>query len=87
MSALTRKDIIAMFSELDDVAVADIIATGATAQELAEAHEWLTNDEALINAGRHLPSGRVGRLVEIMAAKELEEEAQDEAASHGGVGV
>jgi hypothetical protein len=54
--------------------VADIIATGATWQELAEAHTWLANDEALINAGKHLPSGRVGRLVEIMAAKEQEEE-------------
>ena len=83
MTALTRKDIVAMLGELDDVAIADIMATGATSQELAQAHEWLTNDEALINAGRRLPSGRVGHLVEIMAAKE-QEEAQEEAASHGG---
>jgi hypothetical protein len=86
MTALTRKDIVAMFGELDDVVVAEIIATGAVAQELAEAHEWLTNDEALINAGRHLPSDRVGRLVEIMAAKE-QEEAEDEAVGGGRVGV
>jgi len=71
---LTRKDVIAMLGELDDVAVADIIATGATPEELAQAHAWLTNDEALINAGKPLPTGRVGRLVEIVAAKEQEEE-------------
>lgn len=71
---LTRKDVIAMLGELDDVAVADIIATGATPEELAQAHAWLTNDEALINAGKPLPTGRVGRLVEIVVAKEAEEE-------------
>ena len=38
MTSLTRKDIAALFGDLDDVVVADIIATGATAEELAEAH-------------------------------------------------
>jgi hypothetical protein len=82
MDTLSRKDVIEMLGELDDIAAADIIATGATRQELAQAHAWLANDEALINAGKHLPSGRVGRLVEIIAAKEQEEE-QDEAARRG----
>jgi hypothetical protein len=82
MDTLSRKDVIEMLGELDDIAAADIIATGATRQELAQAHAWLANDEALINAGKHLPSGRVGRLVEIIAANEQEEE-QDEAARRG----
>jgi uncharacterized membrane protein YkvA (DUF1232 family) len=80
---LTREDVIAMLGELDDVAVANIVATGATVEELAEAHAWLTNDEALINAGRSLPGGRVGHLVEIVAAKEQEEEEQEETARQG----
>jgi hypothetical protein len=80
MTALTRKYVIETLGELDDVTIAGIIATGATAEELAEAHAWLDNDELLINAGKHLPSGRVGRLVEIIAAKEREEEQQQEAA-------
>jgi hypothetical protein len=77
MSTLTRKDVTAMLGELDDVIVAKIIATGATTEELAEAHAWLTNDEPLMNAGRPLPSGRVARLVDIVAAINEEEEAEE----------
>jgi hypothetical protein len=79
MASLTRKDIAALFGDLDDVVVADIIATGATAEELAEAHAWLANDEPLLNAGRPLPGGRVARLVDILAAISEEEEADEPA--------
>jgi hypothetical protein len=79
MASLTRKDIAALFGDLDDVVVADIIATGATAEELAEAHAWLANDEPLLNAGRPLPGGRVARLVDILAAISAEEEADEPA--------
>jgi hypothetical protein len=79
MASLTRKDIAALFGDLDDVVVADIIATGATAEELAEAHAWLANDEPLLNAGRPLPGGRVARLVDILAAIGEEEEADEPA--------
>ena len=80
MSTLTRKDVTAMLGELDGDVVAEIIATGATPEELAEAHAWLANDEPLMNAGRPLPSGRVARLVDIFAAIS-EEEEQEEIAS------
>jgi hypothetical protein len=79
MASLTRKDIAALFGDLDDVVVADIIATGATAEELAEAHAWLANDEPLLNAGRPLPGGRVARLVDILAAISEEEQADEPA--------
>ena len=72
----TRKEIIERLGELDDVTVAEIIATGATSQDLAEAESWLSNDEALINVGRPLPTGRVGQLVEIITTKEQEDEEQ-----------
>jgi hypothetical protein len=42
------------------------LRTGATADELAEALVWLTNNESLMNLGKPLASGRVGRLVEIL---------------------
>jgi uncharacterized protein (DUF433 family) len=77
MSTLTRKDVIAMLGELDDDVIAEIIASGATLEELAEAHAWLANDEPLMNAGRPLPSGRVARVVDIIAAISEEEEQED----------
>jgi hypothetical protein len=71
-----------MLGELDDDVVAEVIATGATPEELAEAHAWLANDEPLMNAGRPLPSGRVARVVDIVAAIG-EEEEQEAAGRHG----
>jgi hypothetical protein len=78
MTLLTREDVIAMRGELDDVAIAKIIATGATPEELAEAHAWLTNDEPLMNVGKPLPGGRVGRLVDMIATISEEEEEEEE---------
>lgn len=77
--ALTRKDVIATLGPLDDVIVASILASGASAEELAEAQAWLENDEPMINAGKPLASGRVARLVEILATFKEEEEAENEA--------
>lgn len=74
---LTRKDVIETIGDVDDVTVADIIATGATAQDLAEAQSWVLNDEALLNTGRPLPTGRVGQLVEIIRVKEQEGRQDD----------
>jgi hypothetical protein len=79
MTRLTRDDVIKAIGEADDVAIAEIIGTGATAEELAEAQAWLANDEALINAGRPSPSGRVGELVEILS--ELAEGEDEDAGS------
>jgi hypothetical protein len=75
MTELTRADVVAALGRVDDLAMAEIIATGATRQELAEALAWLANDEPLVNSGRALASGRTGRLVEILAAKQEDEEA------------
>jgi hypothetical protein len=70
-----RDDIIAMLGPLDDLVIAEIIGTGATADELTAAANWVVNDEALMNIGEPLPRGRVARLVEIIAAlKEAEQE-------------
>ena len=70
--ALTRYEVINALGEVDDVVVADIISMGATADELAEARAWIANNEALMNSGKSLPSGRIGQLVEILESIEEE---------------
>ena len=78
MTRLTRDDAIKMIGEIDEVAIAEIIGTGATVDELTEAQAWIGNDEAMINAGRQLPSGRVGALVEILTELEADEDDRRE---------
>jgi hypothetical protein len=79
MKQLTRDDVIKAVGEVDDVSIAEIIGTGATAEELAEAQAWIVNDEPLMNAGKPLPSGRVSELVEILTELEPDEDDEMEA--------
>ena len=79
MATPTRGDIIAALGEVDDVDIAAILGLQATVEDLAEAQAWLTHDETPINDGRRLAGGRVGRLIEILAA--MEEPEEDEPAA------
>ena len=73
---ITRDDVIKAIGAADDVTIAQIIATGATVEELAEAQAWLANDEPMMNSGRPLATGRVRELVDILA--ELEPDDDDD---------
>jgi hypothetical protein len=79
MRRVTRDDVIKAVGPADDVTIAEIIGTDATVDELAEAQAWIANDEPLINAGKPLPSGRVGELIEILSELEASEEDEKEA--------
>jgi hypothetical protein len=68
MSKLTREQVIEICGRLDDMRIADIIATGADAAELMEARVWLASDDYLAGDLGRSPSGRVARLVEILRA-------------------
>jgi hypothetical protein len=65
---LTREEFIALIGRSDDEVLTDILKMGASRSELAEARAWIENDEAMMTAGRPIPSGRVARLVEILQA-------------------
>ena len=76
---ITRGDVIKAIGSADDVTIAQIIATGATVEELAEAQAWMANDEPMMNSGRPLATGRVRELVDILA----ELEPDDDEDGHG----
>jgi hypothetical protein len=80
MNRVTKEDVRDAFKGLDDVTVSEIIATGATVSELAEAQAWLVNDEPLLNAGRPLATGRVRELIDILAEFDPNEDDGLEAA-------
>ncbi|QQO24319.1 hypothetical protein JJB98_32840 [Bradyrhizobium diazoefficiens] len=75
MTRLSRDDVVKAVDRADDVTIAQIIGTGATAEELAEAQAWLANDEPMINDLRPLAQGRVRELVDILS--ELEEDDEE----------
>jgi hypothetical protein len=79
MRRITKDDAIRAVGGADDVAIAEIIGTGATVDELAEAQAWIANDEPLMNAGKPLPSGRVGELVELLSELASDEDDEKEA--------
>ena len=70
MSALTWDDVKAVLKPAEDTVVAQIVAMGATKEELAEAYAWLQNDEAMMNAGCPLPVGRVSQIIATLQAVE-----------------
>ena len=77
MTRISRDDVTKAFGPVDDVTIAQIIGTGATKEELAEAKAWIANDEPLMNAGKPLAKGRVGELVDILTELEDSEEDKD----------
>ncbi|TWA90335.1 hypothetical protein [Bradyrhizobium stylosanthis] len=82
MTRLSRDDVIKTVDRADDVTIAQIIGTGATVEELAEAQAWLANDEPMINDLRPLAQGRVRELVDILS--ELEEDDEEAAPAATG---
>lgn len=71
---ITPEDVGVVLGPTDETLVNDLVRTGATQEELAEAWAWVNSDEALLNEGRRPPSGRVAQLIDLLAAAEEEDE-------------
>jgi len=76
VTTLTHDQVAAALGATDDRLISDILATGATAEEFAQARSWLDNDEAPINAGAPLASGAVARIMELVEAADAEWQEQ-----------
>lgn len=63
---MTAHDITAIIGPADEQLLAEIMLTGATAGELAQAWAWVNSDDALVNAGRPLPTGKVAELIDLL---------------------
>ena len=74
MANLHREDVLAVLGPIDEILVAEIIATGATQRDLVEAQAWVAADDALMDDGRPLPEGRAGALVAVLRRIEAEED-------------
>jgi hypothetical protein len=79
MTNLTRDDVIKAVGDVDDVTIAEIIGTGATAEELARAQAWIATEDVLLDAGKPPPAGRVRELIDILEELETDEDEDQEA--------
>ena len=71
MSELSRDEILAAVHPIDDATVAEIIATGASHDELIKACHYYAKYRAS-KTPDNVPAGRVGRVVSILERADTE---------------
>lgn len=71
-NTISRTEIEETFGRLDDLRLAEILDTGATTGELAEARRWSQGDKRTIPAGENIRPSVVNRICDIMKADEPE---------------
>lgn len=68
MTPITREAIHRVLGPVDDDLAAQLLATGASEEELLEAWAWVSSDEALVNEQRPFPTGRAAEVAELLSA-------------------
>ena len=82
---MTRQEVVSVLGPVDNATIAEIIASGASLEELREAWAWAFGDEALMSQGRPLPGTRVAALIDLIDPDD-EGDVADPARAHPGVG-
>ena len=71
---ITRDEIRQVLGPVEDTLATEIVAMGATFQELVEAWAWINSDEALMNEGRPLPAARMAELIALLEVEQDEDD-------------
>jgi hypothetical protein len=69
---MAREDVISVLGPIDETLISEVMATGASPEELREAWAWLNGDEELINQGQPLLGTRVATLIDLLEVEEDE---------------
>lgn len=69
---MTREDVIHVLGPVDESLIVEILATGASREELEEAFAWLNADDVLGRQLHRQPAGKVAELCVILEAEEEE---------------
>jgi hypothetical protein len=67
---LTHKQIAGIVGDIDDICAAEIIATGATIEELEEAVAWAARESDVMGDLRLRGSSVVGKVYDLLTAEE-----------------
>lgn len=70
---MTREDVVHVLGPVDETLIVEILATGASIEELEEAFAWLNADDVLGRQLHRQPTGKVAELCEILEREEEEE--------------
>jgi len=64
----TVSDIVRILGPIDDGVIAQIIAVGATIEDVAEAHAWLSTRDYFRHTAHEMAHGRIARVYQLLDA-------------------
>ena len=73
--SMTHQDVVSVLGPIDEAMATEVLAVGATREELAKAWAWVNSDEAMMGEGRHLPGRRVAILVDLLTPDLIDDES------------
>jgi len=70
MARITASHVRSVVGDIDDTALASIVATGASVEEFEEAYAWAQGESDVVGETERPLAGRVRQIYEILVANE-----------------